>query len=89
MTSTAFDKVFRDDQGNFILFQKPNLPVLTGLTATLLSLTPISGELRAGVEAVAYGALFTWAWLELFQGVNYFRRFLGLIVLLLVVATQL
>ena len=89
MTSTAFDKAFRDNEGNIALFQKPNLPALTGLTATLLSFTPISGELRAGVEAVAYGALFTWAWLELFQGVNYFRRSLGLTVLLLLVATKL
>ncbi len=89
MTSTAFDKTFRDNEGNLAIAQKPNLPILIGLAATLLALTPISGSLRAGVEAVAYGALFTWAWLELFQGVNYFRRSLGLFVLLGLVVWKL
>ncbi len=34
------------------------------------------------LDVVANGSLFTWAWMELFQGVNYFRRSLGLIVLI-------
>jgi hypothetical protein len=33
--------------------------------------------------------LFTWAWQELFQGVNYFRRSLGLVVLLGAIASRL
>ncbi|HEY9908282.1 MAG TPA: hypothetical protein V6D18_11845 [Thermosynechococcaceae cyanobacterium] len=37
---------------------------------------------------MAFGSLFTWAWLELFQGVNYFRRSLGLIVLLGAIASK-
>jgi len=40
-----------------------------------------SGKVYAGFHAIAFGCLFTWAWQELFQCVNYFRRFLGLIVL--------
>jgi hypothetical protein len=34
-----------------------------------------------GLDVLAFGSLFTWAWEELFQGVNYFRRALGFLVL--------
>jgi hypothetical protein len=43
---------------------------------------------NTGLEALAFGSLFTWAWLELFQGVNYFRRALGLGVLIGVIASR-
>jgi hypothetical protein len=78
--TTLFDRTFRDSEGKIVIAQKPNLPILVGLTATLLqSLT--SGKLHTGLDLVAFGALFTWAWQELFQGVNYFRRALGGVVL--------
>jgi len=32
--------------------------------------------------------LFTWAWQELFEGVNYFRRALGLVVLIGCIASR-
>jgi hypothetical protein len=33
----------------------------------------------------SFGLLFTWAWLELVSGKSYFRRLLGLVVLVLIV----
>ncbi len=89
MENTLFDKTFRDDQGNIAIAQKPNLPILVWLGATLVKFLPINGNLYAGVDALAFGAMFTWAWLELFQGVNYFRRSLGLIVLLGAIGSRL
>lgn len=89
MGKTLFEKTFRDDDGKIVLAQWPNLPILVWLVAAGLKLLPISGNLRAGVSAVAYGSLFTWAWMELFQGVNYFRRSLGLVVLVWIVASKL
>ena len=82
MENTLFDKTFRDSKGNIVLGQMPNLPILVWLTATLLKLIPTSGSIHVGLEAIAFGSLFTWAWQELFEGVNYFRRSLGLIVLI-------
>lgn len=79
--TTLFDRTFRDSEGKIVVAQKPNLPIVVGLTATLLQLLPTSGKLQTGLDLVAFGALFTWAWLELFQGVNYFRRGLGGLVL--------
>lgn len=88
MEHTLFDKTFRDDDGNIVIAQKPNLSILVWLVATLLKFLPTNDWIDVGVDVVAFGALFTWAWMELFQGVNYFRRSLGLIVLLGVIASR-
>lgn len=77
--TTLFDRIFRDSEGNIVIAQMPNLPILVGLTATVLQFVLPSGQLQTIVGLVAFGALFTWAWQELFEGVNYFRRSLGLI----------
>jgi hypothetical protein len=80
--ATLFDLTFRDSQGNIVIAQMPNLPILLGLTAALLQFVlPAGTLLQATAELVAFGALFTWAWMELFSGVNYFRRGLGLVSL--------
>jgi hypothetical protein len=88
-TATLFDLVFRDQQGNIVIAQPPNLPLIVGVTATLLQGVLPSGELQRGLDLIAFGALFTWAWEELFSGVNYFRRFLGLIGLVIVIGMRL
>lgn len=81
-TQTSWsDQIFRDDSGSVVIAQPPNPPLVTWLAATLVSLLPLNESAQRGVEALAFGSLFAWAWLELFQGVNYFRRFLGLSVL--------
>lgn len=89
MENTLFDKTFRDSEGNIVIAQPPNLPLLVGLTATLLKLVVTTGNIHTSLDTVAFGALFTWAWLELFEGVNYFRRTLGLIVLIGLIVSRL
>jgi len=89
MDNTLFDKTFRDDEGNIVIAQKPNLPILLWFGATLLKFIVPEGNLYLILDTLAFGSIFTWAWLELFQGVNYFRRFLGLVVLLVIFASRL
>lgn len=89
MENTLFDKTFRDDEGNIVIAQPPNPPLLVGITATVLNLIIKNGNIHTGLEAIGFGALFTWAWLELFEGVNYFRRALGLLVLIGLVGSRL
>lgn len=86
---TLFDRTFRDRDGNIVIAQKPNLPILVGTTAAILQLWLPNGELQTGLALIAFGTLFTWAWEELFQGVNYFRRAIGLISLVSLVALGL
>ena len=82
MEDTLFNRTFRDSDGNIVLAQPPNLPIIVWIVATLLNLISTTDNIHTGLDAVAFGSLFTWAWQELFQGVNYFRRSLGLVMLL-------
>ncbi len=88
MNNTLFDKIFRDSDGNIVVAQMPNLPIIVWITASLLKLVFPTGEINTGLDALAFGSLFTWAWLELFKGVNYFRRALGLGVLIGVMVSR-
>lgn len=77
--ASLFDQIFRDSDGNIVIAQPPNLPVIVGVTAAILQSVLPNGQLQVAAKLIAFGALFTWAWQELFDGVNYFRRGLGLI----------
>jgi hypothetical protein len=88
MKNTLFDKIFRDSDGKIVVAQMPNLPLIVWIAASLLKLVFTTGVGNTVLDAVAFGSLFTWAWLELFQGVNYFRRALGLGVLIGVISSR-
>jgi hypothetical protein len=89
MEKTLFDKIFRDSNGNIVVAQPPNLPIIVWGVASLLKLIFTSGFINVGLELIAFGSLFTWAWEELFQGVNYFRKALGFVVLLGIVGLRI
>ncbi len=89
MENTLFDQVFRDSEGNIVIAQPPNLPLIVGIVAILLEVIFTTGKIHIAFDLIAFGSLFTWAWLELFQGVNYFRRGLGLIVLVGLIAWKI
>ncbi len=71
-----------------ILWQTPNLPIIIWFLATVLGKFIEHGRLHEILAVVAFGAIFTWAWLEIFQGVNYFRRALGLTILIFSIYSQ-
>ena len=85
MENSLFDIAFRDREGKIVLAQTPNPPLLVWGAASLLQFLVTSGKFHTGLELIAFGSLFTWAWQELFDGVNYFRRALGLVVLVALV----
>jgi hypothetical protein len=89
MENTLFDQTFRDSEGKIVIAQPPNLPLIVWIIASLLKLIVTTEKINLGLDVVAFGSLFTWAWEELFQGVNYFRRALGLIVLVGLIASKI
>jgi hypothetical protein len=89
MENTLFNQIFRDQEGKVVLAQMPNLPLITWIVASLFKIIFTTGKINIGLEALAFGSLFTWAWEELFQGVNYFRRTLGLLVIFALIASKL
>jgi hypothetical protein len=89
MNNAFLDNFFRDRNGEIVIGQPPNLPIIIWLVASLLQLVVKTGQIHLGLDILATGSLFVWAILELFQGVNYFRRTLGLIVLISLLASKI
>jgi hypothetical protein len=89
MNNTFFDNFFRDSNGKIVIGQSPNLPLIIWSAASLLKLIYKAGQINSGLDILAAGSLSIWAILELFQGVNYFRRMLGSIVLIALIASKI
>jgi hypothetical protein len=62
---------------SYPIAQFPNLPLIVGLVAWLVS-RGIHGTDHSVALAIAYLGLAVWAYLELLEGLNLFRRLLGL-----------
>ncbi len=89
VASLKENRVFRDSEGTIVLAQFPNPPLIGWILASLLQFVFTTGQIKLGLDAISFGCLFTWAWEELFQGVNYFRRGLGFLVLVLLIAAKI
>lgn len=83
------DKFFRDSNGRIVIVQWPNAPLLFFFGAKLLAHVAKATAWRASFLIVAYLSLATWSLLEIFSGVNYFRRALGLVVLIICVTSAM
>jgi hypothetical protein len=55
------------------------------IATTLLTFVVPSGNLHAALDTIAFSSWFPWAWLEIFDGVNYFRRALGSLVMIRII----
>lgn len=75
---------FRDKDNKIVLGQIPNLPILVFAAAKLMQLL-VNGNVSEIFARIGFGALFVWAWLEFLDGVNAFRRILGLMVLVFII----
>lgn len=78
---------FRDEDGNIVIFQVPNVPLIVAMVSALLQLFT-NGRFSDLAGLIFFGSIFTWAWLETAYGVNMFRRVLGFLVLVSVVWTR-
>ncbi len=85
--TTPIDKLIRDKDNNVAIVQFPNLPLIGWAVFGLLSYLLSSGRPHAGLLALSHASLFTWAYLEIRSGVSLFRRLLGIIILLGIVAS--
>lgn len=82
------DKFFKDKHGKWAVWQTPNALLVTWFGAMVLASILTGGRLDRLVEAVAFGALFAWAWTEMLKGDSYFRRVLGFVVLVMIVISR-
>ncbi len=89
MVKNWLDRIFRDKHGNIVIGHPPNLPIIVWAIASVLQLIFKSGTIHTGLETIALIAIVIWSLAELFQGVNYFRRGLGLVVLIGTIVSRL
>ena len=111
MTGNWFDRFFREKDGNIVIGQPPNPPMLVWAIASVLQLIKTgairtrldivasmaivlqlifkTGAIHTGLDIIVSIELVVWALTELFQGVNYFLRSLGLIVLIATISSRL
>lgn len=83
MVKSARSKVlgiFRNTEGQIVIWQSPNLLLLIWVFCKLLALVVTSDNLESGLSRLGSAALFAWAYLEVRSGVNTFRKALGLVV---------
>jgi hypothetical protein len=76
-----FSGLLKDKDGNLTIAQWPNIPIVGWLVFKVFSMLAHDPRLEAGFSAISTAFLFTWAYLEIQSGVNYFRKLLGLIVI--------
>jgi hypothetical protein len=62
---------------SYPIIQFPNAPLILAFVSGLLAQHSHGAE-HADARAVSYLSMAVWAYLELFEGVNAFRRLLGL-----------
>ena len=74
--------IFKDKNGKIVIVQKPNLPIIVWFVSFIASYLPFRDSVLSFLELFSFGVLFTWAWLEIFSGVNIFRRLLGLTIMI-------
>lgn len=81
-----WDKFWKDKDGNVVVWQWPNVWLYIWLGITLVSFFFSPGSMTNTVLWYASLAdLAVWAILEAWKGVNYFRKSVGAVVLLLII----
>jgi hypothetical protein len=85
---SLWDRTWKDKHGRYALWQRPNPWLIAWAVLTTLSLL-FTARTADILSAAGSGALIIWALLEVFRGVNYFRRALGLLVLIFAAASLL
>ena len=82
MSDSRWPSIFKDKDGKVVLAQKPNLPIIVWFFSFLLATINVNQMVSELAQYISFGALFTWAWLEIFSGDNLFRRTLGAVVMI-------
>lgn len=77
------EKCFKDKDGKFVFGQFPNIPIMIWAVSRIVEVSNIFETYNQQFSFIGNSFLVVWAWLELRYGVNYFRRSIGLIALII------
>lgn len=79
------ESFFKDKDGKWAIIAFPNVLLTAWLVVIILTKLIQDGNVHQGLSLLSSSILFAWAYLELIEGTSYFRRLLGVIVLLVVI----
>lgn len=82
--SDLWDRFWKDKHGDVVVYQHPNVLLITWVVLAFISLF-VEEPLADVLWHISLAVLVIWSLLEIFKGVNYFRRLFGAFVLVLVV----
>ena len=85
-----WDKIWRErnGRGKVVIWQNPNPWLIGWAVLTVISLL-FAGRTSDYFSWAAHAALIVWCFLEIFKSVNYFRRALGVVVLIFAIMSLL
>jgi hypothetical protein len=75
-----WDKFWLDKNGDYVIWQWPNAWLIGWALATVVSLMT-KAKVSDVFSLIGTASLIVWSGLEIISGVNYFRRALGLVVM--------
>jgi hypothetical protein len=88
MLEDLWHRTWYDNRENIVIWQMPNIWLIGWAVLTVISLL-LNGKMADVFSWAASVLLIVWALLEIFRGANYFRRALGLLVLVFAIMTLL
>lgn len=78
-----FKKLFLDKNGRIVVAQFPNVPITIWFLGLLISTIFPGLSYINFVNIIATSSLIIWTALEIYSGVNLFRKILGIAVLII------
>jgi hypothetical protein len=85
MLQTIIDKVFKTEEGKIVIGQFPNFPLIASITLIIFASLVNDQSLSETFINLGRAFLLVWAYLELTEGVNLFRKILGITGMIYVV----
>lgn len=70
---------FKDNKGKIVIGQSPNIPLIGFLVFSTIQLFTNNSNLYSQLNIIKLSFIFLWSYLELTDGTNNFRKFLGLL----------
>lgn len=86
--ATYWHKFWRDKNGHIVIWQKPNFLLMIWLFTVVLQKVMFTGSFQNGISFLGTAVLIIWSYLEITSGKSYFRRMLGVAVLLYIITTH-
>jgi hypothetical protein len=79
------NRFVRGKDGHTHIIQLPNIPIIGWFLSMLIATFIASGSIKVGFSNLSLAFLAVWSYLEITQGLSYFRRMLGIIAAILTV----